>query len=162
MLPSIDVDRGVSIRQIVKFDEKNPRKFEPDATYGGLTIYMYKNEPGVYYDVHGKKLPEALAKKAGFDTSTNAKLRKKRAAMADFEKQMAEALALEVEEEEVLAQKGDWKVVALPMDRAKIVDVETGDTVTAVPMPRKDALMLLDNLVDEHDDVEKINKGKEK
>lgn len=161
-LPSIDVDRGVSIRQVVKFDTKNPHKYEPDPAYGGLTVYMYKDEPGVYYDVHGKKLPEALAKKAGFDTSLMAKMRKKREAMKDFETQLANALALEVEEEIILGQKGDWKVVALPMERAKIVDIETGDVVTSVPMPRADALALLDNLVGEDEDIQKINKGKDK
>lgn len=141
----IDVDRGVSIRQITKFE--NQHKFTPDAKYGGLTVYMYKSEPGIYYDVHGRLVPEGLAGMAGFEVEKNAKLRNKRDAMAKFEKRLAQELAIETEDEEVvIVEEGDWKVVALPMERAKIVDKATGEAVTAVPMPRADALVLLAHL----------------
>jgi hypothetical protein len=141
----IDVDRGVSIRQVTKFE--NQYKFAPDPKYGGLTVYMYVDEPGIYYDVHGRLVPEGLAQLAGFEVDKNAKLRNKREAMAKFEKRLAEELLIETDDEEVvIAAEGDWKVVALPMDRAKIVDISTGEAVTAVPMPRGDALVLLAHL----------------
>lgn len=144
-MPEIDVDRGVSIRQITKFE--NQHKFAPDPKYGGLTVYMYVDEPGIYYDVHGRIVPEGLAQMAGFEIDKLAKLRNKREAMAKFEKRLAQELALETEDDEVvIIQEGDWKVVALPMDRAKIVDIATGEAITAVPMPRSDALVLLAHL----------------
>lgn len=166
---AIDIDRGVSIRQIVKFDEKNPRKFEPDIAYGGMVVYMYKDEPGIYYDAHGKKLPEHMAKLAGFEVGKLAKARMKKEAVAKFTQQMTDALAAEFGDEVVLKEAGDWKIVQMPMNRAKIVDKESGLAVTAVPMPVEDAYKLLDNLVGTSDDVEQIksdsvaqNKGKAK
>lgn len=145
----IDVDRGVTLRQIVAFDKKNPAKFLPDPTYGGLSVYMYKDEPGIYYDPHGNQVPEGIAKIAGFDTNKLARARKKKEALASFEKEMSRQLALEDEGEiEILAEKGDWQVIAMPMDRAKIVDKTSGEMVTAVPLPRLDAMNLLDLLVD--------------
>lgn len=151
----IDVDRGVSMRQVVAFDKINPAKFQPDPKYGGLTVYMYLDAPGVYYDVHGRIVPEGLAEMAGFDVKVNAKLRNKREAMNQFEKRLAQELLLEDGDEEVvIAQEGDWKVLALPMERAKIVDITTGEPITAVPMPRADALVLLAHLSGTAQDLE--------
>lgn len=141
----IDVDRGVDIRQVVKFE--NQHKFAPDPRYGGLTVYMYMDDPGVYYDVHGNKLPEGIAKMAGFSIDKLAKARKKKEAMAQFEKRIAQELALEQDEEIVIREAGDWKILALPMDRAKIVDKDTGEMVTPVPLSRSDADALLNHLV---------------
>lgn len=150
----IDLDRGVSIRQVVRFDEGNRHKFEPDEKYGGLTVHMYKDTPGVYFDVHGNPLPDAIAKRAGFPVERLAKSRAKREAMNKFEQRLAEELALEADEEIILAQDGNWKVVALPMERAKVVDVETGEPVTAVPMTRADALLFLQELTGTAAEVE--------
>lgn len=137
---AIDVDRGVTIRQVVKFNDHG--QFSPDPAYGGLMVYMYKDEPGVYYDTHGRKVPEHLADIAGFDTKRNAKSRRKHEAMKDFERKLAQELALEADEEIILAENSEYRVVALPMERAKIVDRETGAPVTHVPMPQADALSL--------------------
>lgn len=155
-ISKIDVDRGVTMRQIVRFDKSNPHKFEADATYGGMIVYMYKDDPGKYYDVHGKPLPEGIAEKAGFPVSRLAKMRKKREAMQAFEQKLRNELAAEMDEEVVLAEAGDWKVVAMPMDRAKVVDKETGEAVTAVPMPQADALALLKHLTGTSDEVKKV------
>lgn len=160
---AIDVDRGVTIRQIVKFDGP---KFEADVSLGGLTVYMYKDEPGIFLDAHGKRVPDALAAKAGYDIVRLGKLRAKRAAIEAFSARMAEELAVEDGEEVTLAEAGDWKVIALPMDRAKVVDAYTGEAVTAVPMPRGDAIKLLEALAEEQDksaaiDAEAKAKGKE-
>lgn len=155
-ISKIDVDRGVTMRQIVRFDKDNPHKFEADATYGGMIVYMYKDDPGKYYDVHGKPLPEGIAKKAGFPVDRHAKMRKKREAMEAFEQKLRQELAAEMDEEVILAEAGDWKVVALPMDRAKVVDKETGEAVTAVPMPQADALALLEHLTGTAEQVKKV------
>lgn len=144
---TIDVDRGVSIRQIVAFDKVNNLKFQPDPKFGGLTVYMYLDTPGVYLDVHERAIPEALAEMAGFDVKTLAKQRHKREALAAFDAKLKAEMEIDVEEEEILAQMGDWKVIALPLERAKVVDIVTGEAVTAVPMPKADALILLASLV---------------
>lgn len=149
----IDVDRGVTLRQIVKFDDKNPNKYIPDPSYGGMFVYMYKDEPGKYYDVHGRPLPEGIAKRAGFPVEQLAKQRHKREVLKTIEDRLSIELALELGEEVILSgddgmplENATWKVLALPMDRAKVVDKETGEAVTAVPMPRPDAIMLFNEL----------------
>lgn len=149
MAEKIDVDRGVELRQIVAFDKVNPSKFVPDPKYGGMSVYMYVGEPGVYYDVHGNKVPETMAELAGFETKKNAKLLKKQQAMADFNKLMDEQLAMETDEVEIIKEQGDWQVIALAAGRAKVVDKETGLPVTPTPLPRADALKLLTMLSNE-------------
>jgi hypothetical protein len=145
--PVIDVDRGVTIRQIVKFDKTNQHKFEGDIKYGGLTVYMYKDEPGVYYDVHGNKVPEGIAKLAGYPIDKLAKARRRKEALLAFDEQMRQQLAMEPDEESrVLAEDGDWAVMSLPNGRAKIVDKETGASITPITLPEKDALLLLKEL----------------
>lgn len=157
---AIDVDRGVIFRQIVKFDAKNPNRFEPDHQYGGLSVYMYVDTPGVYFDVHGKEVAPALAKKAGYDTTKLGKLRAKALALEEYNERLKAELAIELEgDEEVLAEAGDWKIVALPNDRAKVVDKETGEAVTAVPMSRKDAKQLLSDLVSVNEETAIQAKG---
>lgn len=143
MAEKIDVDRGVVLQQIVAFDKTNTSKFTPDPKYGGMSVYMYVDEPGIYYDVHGNKLPEAMAKMAGFDVQKHAKLKKRREALADFDKQMAAQLDMEGDEVEIIKEQGDWQVIALAAGRAKVVDKDTGLPVTATPLPRADALALL-------------------
>lgn len=155
-ISKIDVDRGVTMRQIVRFDRDNPHKFDADPSYGGMIVYMYKDDPGKYYDVHGKPLPEGIAKKAGFPVDRLAKMRKKREAMEAFEQKLKTELATEMDEEVVLAEAGDWKVVAMPMERAKVVDKETGEAVTAVPMPQADAIALLEHLTGTAEQVKKV------
>lgn len=141
---AIDVDRGVTIRQIVKF--KDQHRFDPDPKYGGLTVVMYKDEPGVYYNVHGQKMPEEFASAAGFDTAKFAKSRRKMEAMKDFERKLSQELAMEADEEVILAENSEYKVIGLPMDRARIVDRETGMAVTQVPMVKADAIELFNSL----------------
>lgn len=157
----IDVDRGVAMRQVVRFDDPtNPNKFSPDLRYGGLTVYMYKDDPGVYYDVHGKPLPEHIAKSAGFPVDRLAKQRRKKEALAQLEAKLRQELELADQEDEILAAKGGWKVIALPMDRAKVVDAETGEAVTPMPMPRNDALALLEGLTQTDEQIKTIRNTK--
>lgn len=154
---AIDIDRGVSIRQVVKFDDKNPNKFEADVKYGGMTVYMYKDEPGKYYNVHGKEIPEGMAALAGFPVEKLARARRKKEAMAAFTQELNDKLALELDEEVILKEDGDWKVVAMPAGRAKIVDKETGGLVTPQPMARKDAMDLLKHLTGTANTVKNIS-----
>lgn len=150
----IDVDRGVTIRQIVKFDKVNQHKFEPDMKYGGLTVYMYKDDPGIYYDVHGNKIPDGMAKLAGYPVDKLSKARRKKEALQIFEREMAKQLNMEEDEEvRILAEAGDWQVIGLPAGRAKIIDKETGDLITRTLMPEKDALALLKELTDTDADL---------
>lgn len=50
----------------------------------GMEVFMYRNEPGVYYTAHGTEVNKALAEMAGFDVARHTALRehKKRVALA--------------------------------------------------------------------------------
>lgn len=154
MQGKIDVDRGVQIRQIVKFDSHNRARYDADLRYGGIFVYMYKDEPGVYYDVHGNVLPVKLAENAGYPVAHNAKQLKMARATAEFKEQMRQALELEAEAERVvLAEAGDWQVLQLPMGRATVVDKATGKPVVAVTMMEAEALLFLQNLTQGDEEV---------
>lgn len=144
----IDIDRGVTIRQIVAFnDPANPRKYEPDINYGGMAVYMYKDEPGVYYNAHGQKVPEPIAERAGFPVAKLARAKARRDAVHALEEEFKRQKAVEdVEDNEVLVEGGGYQVIALPLGRAKVVDTETGQPVTPVPMPVPAAKVLFAEL----------------
>lgn len=138
----IDVNRGVTIRKAVRFDEKNPKRFE--TIYGGLEVYMYKDQPGVYYDAHGNKVNEKLAGIAGFPTSKLANERKRKERLDAFKDQVDKELALLSEDDPVvLAERDDWKIVQAPGGRARIMTLD-GDYVTPLPITKKEAFQLLD------------------
>lgn len=144
---NIDVDRGVQIRQIVKFDSKNRARYDADLQYGGIFVYMYKDAPGVYYDVHGNTIPKHMAALAGYPVTENAKKLKLAQASAEFRENMRKALEIESEEKKVvLAEAGDWQVLQLPMGHATVVDKATQRPVIAVTMTEADAMVFLQNL----------------
>lgn len=142
------LDRGVTIRKAVKFDKKNTQHF--DDTYGGLEVIMYKDQPGIYYDIHGNVVHENIAKMAGFPVDKLAKSKLYREKMAAVQKKLrAELEDIQMEEEQiVLAEAGDWRVIALPGDRAKVID-KNDNNITPLPMPVAEAKALLRDLTGE-------------
>lgn len=104
----IDFDRGVKIRQ----DDKT-----------GIQIYMYKDEPGVYYDRHGRRVPETLAKQAGFDVARFARLRQHKQKVKDFFDAIEdlEKVDLGLAQQAVAREKAGFKLVFLPLNRAVVL-----------------------------------------
>jgi hypothetical protein len=109
---------------------------------------MYYDKPGYYYDAHEHPLAEAFAASAGFPVTEHAKDRYKREKMAEFSLQVEASLA-EAEassHKEVIAEKGDYRVLAMPYGQAIVVD-DADNRLTAVPVPLQAAMGLLDALV---------------
>lgn len=142
MVNKIDVNRGVTMRKAVQFDEKNKYKFTP--AYGGLEVYMYKDNPGVYYDAHGNEVSEKMAGLAGFPTSKLAQERKRKERLEKFKEQVDQELALMNEDDPVvLAEAGNYQVVQAPGGRARIM-TKDGEFLTPIPITKNEAMKLLD------------------
>jgi hypothetical protein len=109
---------------------------------------MYYDKPGYYYDAHSHPLAEVFAEQAGFAIGDYAKERYKREKMAEFSLQVEASLA-EAEAQshkEVIAEKGEYRVLAMPYGQAIVVD-DADNRLTAVPVPLQAAMGLLDALV---------------
>jgi hypothetical protein len=76
----------------------------------GFTVHTYRDEPGVYRDVHGKELPEQVAKKAGFNID---RLRQEAERLKTRAELLSEGdrLALDAEVHEVVEENTHFKLV---------------------------------------------------
>ncbi len=130
----IDVNRGVMI-------QKHPSM--------GL-VYMYVDTPGEFLNAFGKPVPDAVAKQAHYDVETLGKERLKRERMR--EAMTAIELELELantaEEENVLWERGGYRVVGLALGNAIVFDDEN-NKLTPIAIPKEAAKLLLDHLVPE-------------
>lgn len=108
---AINYDRGVKIRQ--------------DAQTG-MEIFMYKDEPGIYYDSHGRRVKESLARQAGFDVDRYARMRRHQQKLADFHNALddVEKLDLGLAKRAILRESNGYRLVGLPLGRAVVEDMD--------------------------------------
>lgn len=135
----IDYDRGVLFQQ----DSRS-----------GMNVYMYTDTPGEYLNVHGKPVPDSIARAAGFDIDlyAKAKLRRERMAAA------REAIDKEIElnatvEHKVIAEAQGYKAVDIGLERYNVVDPDS-NTLNTIPLSKPVAMALLKELSGE--DVEEV------
>lgn len=107
----IDVNRGVSIWRYPK---------------GGMDVFMYKNEPGIYLDAHGREVPEKLAKAAGAPVE---KYRKRRM-IKEEQARVTEALKekYELDAPEVVKEVDGLQLIELPGGMMRVSRVVEGET----------------------------------
>lgn len=134
--------------------ERVPQIVDPDRGYMmrdhgrlGINIYMYVDDPGVYMTYHGHTVPEQLAKEAGFEVDRFAKERLRRERMAAAAKAIEAELADGGVVEEVVAEKGDFKMIHIGLGRYQIVDKDK-QVLTEAPLTKELAEGLLDSLAD--------------
>lgn len=60
-----------------KVNVDDPGGCQIRITHDGMSIYMLYREPGVYYNDHARKVPEELAREAGFDVERWGKARRR-------------------------------------------------------------------------------------
>lgn len=132
-MAEIDVNRGVVSR--LHLDT-------------GVRVYMYYDKPGYYFDDHERPVAENFAAAAGFPVEEHAKDRYRRERMEAFNMELNKRLADAEEnaEKEVIAEKGEYKALAMAYGSAIVVD-GSGLKVTPKPIPKEQALGLLDALV---------------
>jgi hypothetical protein len=114
---AIDLDRGVT-------HSRHP---------SGMDIYMYKDDPGVYYTAKGAQVPPAVAAHAGFDVKRYEKARQRKIYLA----QAAETINRqqgEDEENEVVREEQGFQIIHLKHGRHQLVS-PAGDEILPEPQP---------------------------
>lgn len=145
---SVDVDRGYvpGLRDA----EGNIIVAQPSAgvikrfTHEGIAVYMYWNQPGVYYGDHGNELPEAMAKAARYDVEKFRRERQKREALG------AASVAIEKEfaasnTRDVVLEREQYKLLRIA-DELYIIEYEDGTKMTPNPLPEDIARRVFDQL----------------
>lgn len=110
----------------------------------GIWINMYKNEPGIFYDMRGGLVSDTLARECGFDVAKLKREADRKGKVSDA-MQSIEAEFSDADEREVLFAKGDYKVIAAAKGFADIFDVE-GNMMNNVKMKRSEALRVAEEL----------------
>lgn len=112
----IDYDRGVRIRT---------------AANVGMDIYMYKDRPGEYLNVHGNPVPKEIAAQAGFETEKLEKRRLHRLARAAAVSRVDQEMELEdTAQRGLVANFGNYRVVQLGDSDRYGVDDADGNAIT--------------------------------
>lgn len=97
-------------------------RYTPD----GMAVYMYLDDPGVYYNDHARRIPMELAAEAGYEIAKNERLHKmieaRRKVMGDLEAQFQIENA-----HKVIADRGDYQVIQIAPDYCNIVFKDGGD-----------------------------------
>ena len=122
---------------------------------GGMMIFMYCDEPGVFYNEKGGKVSDALAGACGFDVETLAKARRKRAALAKAGAQIDAEFA-GIQSTKVVKERGEYRMVETAKDLYAIQFVEadgTGSPLTTVPLSLAQAEKLFEELAGADDHV---------
>lgn len=120
----IDLDRGVTMRNHPK----------------GFKVCMYKDEPGIYYDIAERSLDAQIAKSAGFPTDKHGKESMRRKKLSDAMHDInAEFGALEEGAE--IGVFGDYRVVYHGEYRFALQTLD-GVTLDAAPMSKTEAIKL--------------------
>lgn len=128
---SINLDRGVTKRN----------------TGGGIAVYMYKDEPGVFRSAFGNVISDDLAREAGFPVDALAQERRKRSQMAQAVKEI-EAQYNEASRSapKVIMEREGWQLVSIGMGMHNVLTPD-GSAVNPTPMAAEAAGRLLNALV---------------
>lgn len=124
----IDLNRGVTMRM------------EPDS---GIRVCMYKDEPGNFYDLKGRILPESFAKKSGFDIKELEKQKKYNKALNGAREALNDEYS-GVAEQEVLEEIGEFKAVKCAYGNADVY--RNGDKMNSVAIKANEAIALVKQL----------------
>lgn len=107
-----------------------------------IEVLMYNDEPGVYYDMHGRRVPEAVAASAGWDVE-----REKRRAAAWQERQAVHeklVAASQTISRDTIETRGEYSLVEVGDGLFTVTDATGLDYMT--PNVREAADLLFDQL----------------
>ena len=76
-----------------------------------MEVHMYFDDPGVYYDSHGRVLPDAVAAKAGFNVKREAAKRIKVMAQREVMAELADVAA--ERSRDIIENRGGYQLVAI-------------------------------------------------
>jgi hypothetical protein len=116
---------------------------------GGMCIYMYNDEPGVFYNERGGKISDRLAEQAGFDVNSLSREKRKQAAMRAAGLAVEEEFASQGGHSKVVKERGEYRMVEVAEGLFSIQFIEPdgkGTTLTKVALARKAADKLFDDM----------------
>lgn len=127
----LDLDRGVTKR-------RHPN---------GFVVAMYKDEPGVFVDIKGGQVTEAIAEQAGFDIETLSVQRRKNEKMAEAREKIESEFASQTEEMERIldARTDSYAVRHVGGGKYGIFD-DAGNRLTEKPLTKAEAEGFVDKL----------------
>jgi hypothetical protein len=127
----IDYDRGV----IINIHQGS-----------GMDVYMYADDPGVFLNAHGDVISDALAAEAGYDIEKLGKERvrksRKQQALEMIDAELADDKDVK---EEVLEERGGYKMISTGLGRYHVVDPD-GNRLTSFPVSEEMAKKLFDGM----------------
>lgn len=129
--PKIDYNRGV----------------HKQKTVTGIEVYMFLDEPGVYYSAQGSQLPEEVASEAGFPIDKWRKLRLKKERTVAFNKALEEELEIEGQAtKKVIKEREGWAISTSGFGKFFIEDPD-GMVISNRTLTKAEAEKIFDKLV---------------
>ena len=92
-----------------KFDIDSPPGAQIRYTPDGMAVYMRFDKPGLWYNDHGKRVPDVIAAQAGYDIEDLSRLRKRDEAIARVTAGVEAEFA--VAKKRVVAEADDYRVI---------------------------------------------------
>lgn len=90
-----------------------------------MEVFMYKNEPGVYYSAHGKQLPRAIAARAGYDVERLELKRLHKQRLAQASETIASELHLRGDARKTVVEEGaGFRIVTIGAGRHEVEDAD--------------------------------------
>lgn len=126
----IDLNRGVEIRR-------------HKAT--GSQVFMYVDEPGVYFNENAVDCGEEIARECGFDTETHGKLKERQERLEESRVKVEEDLGLDQDIE--IAKRFGFTVIESTPNSHDIFD-PNGQKVNAHPMEKAEAIRVMNQFAD--------------
>ena len=127
----------------------------------GAQVYMYKNQPGIYYMGDDEPVSSVMAAAVGFDTKRHAAERKVQLAMATAKKETQ--LEFSLNDAEVLEEAAGFKLVRYGHDNYN-VEGPMGKYLNPSPLPQALAKRIFDKATapEEEEVAPKLTLGKKK
>lgn len=142
----------------INYDRGVVKRIHPGS---GMEVYMYKDNPGVYLNAYAMEVGEEVAKVAGFNTERLGKERIRKVKIAQAMGAIEEEMSIGETIRNVIKTKGDFHVVDIGLGRHHVEDSDN-NVLTTTPIPKEQALLLLDQLVKPEVKNAKAEKSPEK
>jgi hypothetical protein len=90
---------------------------------GGMSVYMYNDDPGVFLNERGAIVSDAIASQAGFDVASLAKARRRKLALSKAQAGIDAEYATE-ENSNIIEERGEYRLVEVAQGHFQIHFVE--------------------------------------
>ncbi len=115
---------------------------------GGIAVFMYNDDPGVFLNERGAPVSDRFAEAAGFDVQSLGRARRKKIAMAKVGAQV-DAEFSEQTNSNIIMERGEYRLVEIAPGHFAIHFIEPdghGSPLSATVLSRKAAEKLFDEL----------------